>query len=98
MLEELRIHGPQIAEEIMERLGTNNPNNVRPRLTCLKKKGLARPVDKRPNRNGRNEAVWEAIPDAEQKESRPGGNDTEGGNRENIPDSNIADRSGDVNA
>lgn len=98
VLDMLMKHGPQIAEEIMERLGTSNPNNVRPRLTGLKKKGLARPVDKRPNRNGRNEAVWEAIPDAEQKESRPGGNDTEGGYRENIPDSNIADRSGDVNA
>lgn len=67
VLDILLRYGPQSAEEIMARLGTRNPNNVRPRLTGLKKKGLARAVDKRSNQNGRSEAVWEAT----EKESRP---------------------------
>ena len=57
----LLLHGPLTAEEIMGYLGTKNPNNVRPRLSGLKKKGLVRAVDKRPNRNGRSEAVWEVV-------------------------------------
>lgn len=68
VLDILLRYGPQSAEEIMARLGTRNPNNVRPRLTGLKKKGLARAVDKRSNQNGRSEAVWEAT----EKRAAPG--------------------------
>lgn len=86
-------HGPQISEEIMARLGTSNPNNVRPRLSGLKKKGMVRAVDKRPNRNGRSEAVWEAV----EKKSRPGANDTEGGKGKDSTE-NIPGGGGNVNA
>lgn len=55
----LRLYGPQTAEEIMARLRTDNPNNVRPRLTGLKKKGRVAAIGKRRNRRGVNEAVWE---------------------------------------
>jgi predicted ArsR family transcriptional regulator len=57
----LKEYGPQSAEEIMDRLGTQNPNNVRPRLSGLKKKGLVQATAKRQNRHGRNEAVWEVV-------------------------------------
>lgn len=57
----LQAHGPLSAEEIMDHLGTNNPNNVRPRLSGLKKKGLVEATSKRRNRHGRNEAVWEVV-------------------------------------
>lgn len=54
-------YGPMSAEQIMDKLGTANPNNVRPRLTGLRDKGVIRAVGKRMNRGGRNEAVWEAV-------------------------------------
>ena len=60
----LLLNGPMIAEEIMDKLGTRNPNNVRPRLSGLKKKGLVKAVGKKPNRNGKNEAIWEVTPNA----------------------------------
>jgi predicted ArsR family transcriptional regulator len=56
----LREHGRQTAEEIMRRMGTNNPNNVRPRLTNLKKRGLVLDVDKCRDADGHVAAVWEA--------------------------------------
>jgi predicted ArsR family transcriptional regulator len=59
--EELRKGGPMSAEQIMDKLGTSNPNNVRPRLTGLSRKGVIQVVGKRKNRGGRNEAVWEVI-------------------------------------
>lgn len=52
-------HGAVSAEQIMEKLGVSNPNNVRPRLTGLSKKGLIKATGKRLNAGGRNEAVWE---------------------------------------
>lgn len=57
----LREHGRQTAEEIMRRMGTSNPNNVRPRLTGLKKKDLATDVGKRKDADGHTAAIWEAI-------------------------------------
>lgn len=59
--EALRINGPMSAEQIMDVLGTSNPNNVRPRLTGLSKKGVIRAIGKRKSRGDRNEAVWEVI-------------------------------------
>jgi predicted ArsR family transcriptional regulator len=59
--EELRKGGPMSAEQIMDKLGTSNPNSVRPRLTGLSRKGVIQAVGKRKNRGGRNEAVWEVI-------------------------------------
>lgn len=61
VLSVLQSRGPQSAEEIMDQLGTSNPNNVRPRLTGLRRKGKVQAVGKRQNRHGRNEAVWEAV-------------------------------------
>lgn len=55
----LTTKGPMSAEQIMHVLGTSNPNNVRPRLTGLSKKGKIRAVGKRKNDAGHNEAVWE---------------------------------------
>lgn len=57
----LTAHGPMTAEEIMEHLGTRNPNNVRPRLTGLKKRGMVRDVDKKKDADGHSAAVWEAV-------------------------------------
>lgn len=57
----LRLYGPQSAEQIMDRLATRNPNNVRPRLTGLARKGAVQAVGKRRNRGGHNETVWEAV-------------------------------------
>lgn len=57
----LLVHGPMTAEEIMGYLGTQNPNNVRPRLSGLKKKGLVRATSKRVNRHGRSQAVWDVV-------------------------------------
>lgn len=57
----LREHGAQSAEQIMDKLGTRNPNNVRPRLTGLARKGAVLAVGKRKNRSGRSETVWEAM-------------------------------------
>lgn len=59
--EVLRTCGPMSAEQIMEKLGTNNPNNIRPRLTGLSHKGVIQAIGKRKNSGGRNEAVWEVI-------------------------------------
>ena len=59
--EALRKHGPMSAEQIMDTLGTANPNNVRPRLTGLSQKGVIQTVGKRKNRGGHNEAVWEVV-------------------------------------
>lgn len=59
--ETLRVNGPMSAEQIMDKLGTANPNNVRPRLTGLSRKGVIRATGERRNRGGRNEAVWEVV-------------------------------------
>lgn len=59
--EALLVNGPMSAEQIMDKLGTANPNNVRPRLTGLPKKGVIRAAGKRMNRNGRNESLWEVC-------------------------------------
>lgn len=61
VLDILKAHGPLSAEEIMGRMGTTNPNNVRPRLSGLKKRGAVVAIGKKPNRNGRNETVWDAT-------------------------------------
>ena len=75
VLAALRAYGPQTAEEIMRRLGTNNPNNVRPRLTGLKKKGLALDIRKRKDADGHTAAVWEAV-ESLHKKAAPGGSNT----------------------
>lgn len=59
--EALRVNGPMSAEQIMDKLGTSNPNTIRPRLTGLRDKGVIRAIGKRKNRGGRNEAVWEVV-------------------------------------
>lgn len=59
--EALRVNGPMSAEQIMDILGTSNPNNVRPRLTGLCKKGVIREAGKRKNRGGHNETIWEIV-------------------------------------
>lgn len=67
--------GPMSAEQIMDKLGTQNPNNVRPRLTGLRDKGLIEPIDKRVNSYGRNEAIWAVV----DKKTAPRDESTEGG-------------------
>lgn len=55
----LKQHGPQTADELMERLGYTDPNNVRPRLTELKQAGLIEAAGRRTsNRTGKGAAVW----------------------------------------
>lgn len=54
-------YGPQTAEKIMARMHTRNPNNVRPRLTELMKRGLVKATGKKMNRNKRNVTIWEAV-------------------------------------
>ena len=58
----LRDHGPQTADELMDRLGYTDPNNVRPRLTELKHAGLIEAVDRRTSpRTGKSGAVWQTV-------------------------------------
>lgn len=59
--EAIRKGGRMSAEQIMDALGTSNPNCVRPRLTGLSRKGVICAVGKRKNRGGRSEAVWEVC-------------------------------------
>lgn len=51
-------HGDMAAEQIMDKLGTQDPNNVRPRLCELKHAGFLEEVGKRMTRNGRQETVY----------------------------------------
>lgn len=67
----LRKYGPLAVDELMDKLGYNDPNQVRPRLTELKKDGLVETCGKRTSkRTGRTTAVWQvaeiekAAPDA----------------------------------
>lgn len=43
----LQEHGPQTSDEVMARLGYQNPNSVRPRMTELMGAGHVRAVGKR---------------------------------------------------
>lgn len=71
--------GPMTADTLMAAMGFMDPNNVRPRLTELKKAGLVRAIGKARNRAGKQVTLWEALPPGEIKEAAPGGNDTESG-------------------
>lgn len=51
--------GALTSSEIMEILGCQNPNSVRPRLSELKADGVIHAVGKRKNRGGASESVWE---------------------------------------
>ena len=53
--------GAASSEEIMDAIGTSNPNNVRPRLTALRDKGIIEPEGKRKNRAGKSETVWRVV-------------------------------------
>lgn len=58
----LKQHGPQTADELMERLGFDDPNNVRPRLTELKQAGLIEATGRRTSRRtGKSGAVWQVT-------------------------------------
>mgnify|MGYP002569865369 CR=1 FL=1 len=72
----LKKYGPQTADELMDRLGYNDPNCVRPRLTELKQAGLIEAVGRRTSRRtGKSGAVWQVT---EIERAAPGGNDTGG--------------------
>lgn len=60
-------YGPQSVEDVMKRLGTENPNTVAPRVTELKKAGLLAEAGRKKNKSKRSAAVFEAT----EKESRP---------------------------
>ena len=58
----LKKYGPQTADELMERLGYDDPNCVRPRLTELKKEGLIEALGRRTSkRTGKSGAVWQVV-------------------------------------
>lgn len=59
----LQESGPMTADTLMAAMGYMDPNNVRPRLTELKRDGLVRVIDKARNRRGKLVAVWEAVED-----------------------------------
>lgn len=59
----LRSGGPMTADTLMAAMGYMDPNNVRPRLTELKRDGLVRVIGKARNRRGKLVAVWEAVED-----------------------------------
>lgn len=50
--------GDMSSEQIMDKLGTRDPNNVRPRLCELKQSGFLEESGKRMTRNGRWETVY----------------------------------------
>lgn len=77
--------GPMTADTLMAAMGLMDPNNVRPRLTELKKAGLVRAVGKARNRAGKNVTLWAAVPPEDIKRAAPGGNDTESGHAEKSP-------------
>ena len=51
-------HGDMSGEQIMDKLGTRDPNNVRPRLCEMKQAGYLEESGKRMTRNGRSETVY----------------------------------------
>lgn len=58
----LKKYGPQTVDELMERLGYNDPNCIRPRLTEMKKDGLVETCGKRTSkRTGKTTAVWQVA-------------------------------------
>lgn len=59
----LKESGPMTADTLMAAMGYMDPNNVRPRLTELKRDGLVRVIGKARNRRGKLVAVWEAVED-----------------------------------
>ena len=50
---------PMTARMIMKELGTQDPNNVRPRLTEMVQEGIVRPLSQPVKENGRNVTVYE---------------------------------------
>ena len=77
IMEAITEHGPMTVDELMNRLGYYDPNQVRPRLTELKQDGALCVIGKRLSlRSGRTVAVWATN---EQKRTAPGAANTEGG-------------------
>ena len=77
IIEAITEYGPMTVDELMDKLGYHDPNQVRPRLTELTQAGALHTIGKRTSRrSGKMVAVW-AI--NEQKKTAPGDGSTEGG-------------------
>lgn len=95
--------GPQCGSQIMKAMKTNNPNNVRPRLSTMAKAGKVRAIGREQHDDGKPETVYEItrlghaylrkIHNSIEK-AAPGGNDTESGHRGNYSGESIPQEGG----